>query len=99
MGTPAQDEKRWPGLRDYWESYGHSVRWEELTGWKERAYDGLYVVLCWDIGDGRVGFADIAGSGTHWEMQNDSEETSTRGWRKLRVKPHVDGFILDEEDE
>lgn len=103
MTKPTADGKRWPGLKEYWDQYGHSVPWDALTSYKERS-DGCYVVVCWDAGeeDGvkYVGFADIAGDGKgYWSMQNDSEQTTARGWKNLRVKPYVDGFILDEEDE
>lgn len=101
---PCDSEKRWPNLRAYWESYGHSILWEQLDGWKEREYDGLYVVLRWTNPDGTVGLADVAAYKGRdgkpvWDMQNDSEETTEQGWKSLKIVPECDWYRIKGQDD
>lgn len=83
------DRKKWPALAAAWDSYGHSIAWDDLFDMKVGSHG--YVALAWMEGE-EVNYADLASPerGT-WEMQNDGHESVPLAqWRKARVKPECD---------
>ena len=88
----------WPTLKAYWDEYGHSISWDQLTDMKVRD-DGMYVVLAWKDPDGDIGIADVACGGGQWDMQNDGFPPLTPAeWRKLRITPYCDSFDIPGKD-
>jgi hypothetical protein len=86
---------RWPKLKEYWDSYGHSIAWDQLFDIKVREDDCCYVVVAWKDADGSIGIADVAKGGGVWDMQNDGFPPLTAAeWKKLRITPYCDSFKI-----
>ena len=93
------DAKKWPGLKQAWDDYGHSISWDQLVDMKSDR--GMYVVLAWKEGD-QYFCADMerAGHDQPWEMNNDGSEPYTEDqWNGLTIPPDCNWFEVPDEDE
>jgi len=81
------------GLKEYWEEYGHDVKWNELFDMKIAHHNsgGIYVCFAWIDNEKFVNYADLSFDGNEWCMLNDAGELITRQqWKSAEVKPECD---------
>ena len=76
-------------------------KWEYVTQWKFRVYDGHYVVVRIEPPGKLPFYADLArGRGAEkYEFQNDSLEMTDWQWQRLSIPVECDWFDIPDEPE